>query len=69
MSFDEDTEDFEFDNEQTKAQRSKRLAAKKRKQEDFNEQRLRPERRRRPRVKVHYDPDYDEDDYEDMFDH
>ena len=62
---DDDHDDDEEDFEDTKALRQRRLSNKKRDKlrRDHQEQRLKPVGRRKPRTKVIYDPDFDEDDY------
>ena len=61
----QDPDDEEEDIEDTKALRQRRLSNKKRDKirRDTQEQRLKPVGRRKPRTKVIYDPDFDEDDY------
>jgi hypothetical protein len=63
---DHDFDDDEEDVEETKASRQRRLNNKNKrdKRRDFQEQRIRPLRQSKPRVRIVYDPDYDEDDYE-----
>ena len=66
-SYHEDEE--EESEEALKAARKKRLDRRRRDSQNASRERpLRPERRSRPRVnRVFYDPDFDEDDYDEMF--
>lgn len=64
--FSYDDDDEEEDLEEIKESRKKRIQNKKRdKRREHDEIRLKPMRQRKPRAKFHYDPDFDEDDYED----
>lgn len=54
------TEEFE----ETKETRKKRLETRNKHKGVHQEQKLRPLRTRRPRIRVEYDPDFDEDDYD-----
>ena len=62
---DEEEEEEEEELEDTKALRQRRLGNKKRDKlrRDNQEQRLKDVGQRKPRTKVIYDPDFDEDDY------
>lgn len=63
--YDDNDDDIEEDFEDTKAIRQKRLKNKQKRdrQRDFQEQRIKPVKSTRPRTKIVWDPDYDEDDY------
>jgi hypothetical protein len=60
-------DDTEEDFEDTKADRQRRFKNKRKRdnRRDFQEQRIKPLKSTRPRSKIVWDPDYDDDDYED----
>ena len=69
MSRDDFERDDEPSREDDRASRQRRIKNKRKDgRKPWQEQRIRPVRKNRPRVNViHYHPEYDEDDYEEYY--